>query len=509
MEPDCITQCFAASFSAHGKKTALRFFRDGHLETEMTYADLDGDASRMANFFSSEGIGKGDRVMLYLPKSVGFLVAHLALLRLGAVSVPVNPGFKQAEMAYLVDDARPSLIVAGADQARILDAVDPKLNIRLLDTDRSYEKVDFFRSFSNTRLPADIRPEDPGTIIYTSGTTGQPKGAVLTQKNQAHDAKNIIGIWKITGSDVICHALPLFHVHGLGFAVHTALLAGAQINMLDLFSPEKVLGTLARNDGDHSCTVFMAVPSMYVKMMEAIGKKQPAFGHMRLWASGSAPLLSKDFERIRTVFGKAPVEREGMSETGMNFSNPLDGPRKPGAIGLPLPQLMVKIVSTETGETLPFGQIGEIRLKGPGITPGYWRKPRETEKAFEDGWFKTGDLGYVDKDGYYYLTDRIKNIIISGGENISPKEVETVINRIEAVLESSVVGIPDEKWGEKVVAAVRCRPGAKLDADEIRRHCRACVHKWKTPREIRFVEEIPKNRMGKVLADDVRQLFTT
>ncbi len=168
----------------------------------------------------------------------------------------------------------------------------------------------------------------------------------------------------------------------------------------------------------------------------------------------------------------------------------------------------MKIVSTETNETLPSGQIGEIRLKGPGITPGYWRKNRETEKAFEDGWFKTGDLGYVDKDGYYYLTDRIKNIIISGGENISPKEIEAVINRIEAVLESAVVGIPDEKWGEKVVAAVRCRPGAKLDVDEIRSFCRAHVHEWKTPRAIRFVEEIPKNRMGKVLTDNVRQLFT-
>ena len=508
MESDGITQCFSESFSVHGKKTALRFFRNGKLETAMTYAGLDAEVTRVATFFSREGIGKGDRVMLYLPKSVGFLVTHVALLRLGAVSVPVNPGFKQEEMAYLVDDACPSLIVAGADQVRILNAVGFKGNVQLLDTDRPYESVNFFRSSGNTRLPADVRPEDPCTIIYTSGTTGQPKGAVLTQKNLAHDAKNIITTWKITESDVICHALPLFHVHGLCFAVHTALVAGAQIEMLDRFLPEKVIGALARKDGDRCCTVFMAVPSMYVKMMEAAGEQSPDFKHVRLWASGSAPLLSKDFERIRTTFGKTPVEREGMSETGMNFSNPLDGTRKPGSIGLPLPQLEVKIVSTETNETLPSGQIGEIRLKGPGITPGYWRKNRETEKAFEDGWFKTGDLGYVDKDGYYYLTDRIKNIIISGGENISPKEIEAVINRIEAVLESAVVGIPDEKWGEKVVAAVRCKPGATLDADEIRRHCRAHVHEWKTPRAIRFVEEIPKNRMGKVLTDNVRQLFT-
>ena len=295
---------------------------------------------------------------------------------------------------------------------------------------------------------------------------------------------------------------------GLGFAVHTALLVGATIVMLDRFSPEAVLDTLSRKDRDHFCTVFMAVPAMYIKMIEAVNRQPSEFAHVRLWASGSAPLLSKDFEKIQTVFGKAPVEREGMSETGMNFSNPLDGPKKPGSIGLPLPQLEVKIVSPESGEPRPAGQTGEIWLKGPGITPGYWRNPRETAKAFEDGWFKTGDLGYMDQDGYTYLTDRIKNIIISGGENISPKEVETVINRIEAVLESAVVGIPDEKWGEKVVAAIKCQPGTALKAAEIRRHCRKHVHDWKTPREIRFVEEIPKNRMGKVLTDDVRQLFT-
>lgn len=508
MGPDGIATGLAASFAAHGKKTALRFFRNGNLETELTYADLDGDTGRAAGFFSDAGVGKGDRVILFLPKSVGFLVAHLALLRIGAVSVPVNPGFKQTEMAYLIEDTDPLLIVAGVDQARILATVDPKLNVRILDTGQPYEMIDFFRSGDPTDSSVQICPEDPGTIIYTSGTTGKPKGAVLSLGNLAHDAGNINGIWQIGGADVICHALPLFHVHGLCFAVHTALTAGAEIVMLDRFSPGQVLETLSCKDRGYCCTVFMAVPAMYVKMIEAVGEKAAKFAHVRLWASGSAPLLSKDFERIRTVFGKAPVEREGMSETGMNFSNPLGGPRKPGSIGLPLPQLKVRIVSPETGETLASGQTGEILLKGPGITPGYWRNPRETAKAFENGWFKTGDLGYVDHDGYYYLTDRIKNIIISGGENISPKEIETVINRMEAVLESVVVGIPDKKWGEKVVAAVKCRPGRDIDAAEIQRFCRESIHDWKTPRELRFVEEIPKNRMGKVLNDGVRRLFS-
>jgi malonyl-CoA/methylmalonyl-CoA synthetase len=504
----CITECFDASFSSNAQKPALRFLRDGRVETELTYANLDADTNRMAGYFSHTGIRKGDRVILFLPKSVTFLIAHLSLLRIGAVSVPVNPGFLKAEMAYLTEDTRPSLIVAGVTQAEVLNAVNPKLNRLILDTDQPYAKLGFFRSFSDKRSPVDILPEDPATIIYTSGTTGQPKGAVLTQRNLVHDAQNIIDIWQINGSDRICHALPLFHVHGLGFATHTALMAGAEIVMLDRFTPIQVLDTLARKDVNNACTVFMAVPSMYVKMLEAVGDKTPDFEHIRLWTSGSAPLLSKDFERIKTVFGKAPVEREGMSETGMNFSNPLDGPRKPGSIGRPLPKLAVKIVSPETGATLKSGEIGEIWLKGPDITPGYWEKPQETAKAFEDSWFKTGDLGYVDQDGYYYLTDRIKNIIISGGENISPKEVETVINQIDAVLESSVVGLPDEKWGEKVVAAIKCRPGAKRDASEIRQHCRKHIHAWKTPKDVIFVEEIPKNRMGKVLTNDVRRLFT-
>jgi malonyl-CoA/methylmalonyl-CoA synthetase len=449
MAHSCITDCLNASFQAHGDKPAVCFLRRGRLETTLTYADLDAHASRMTGYFKAAGVGKADRVILFLPKSIGFLIAHLALLRLGAVSVPVNPGFRQEEMAYLVKDTRPALILAGTSQARILESVDPELDIRILDTDRVYQEIDLFQSYSDDSSFVDLRREDPGTIIYTSGTTGQPKGAVLTQGNLAHDAKNIIDIWKITRADRICHALPLFHVHGLCFAAHTALMVGATLIMHDRFAPEQVIETLAVDDPDRRCTIFMAVPSMYIKMLEAIGDAPAEFEHVRLWASGSAPLLSKDFERIRKVFGKAPVEREGMSETGMNFSNPLSGPKKPGSIGLPLPQLEVRIISTETGQTAPAGQTGEIWLRGPGITPGYWRKPKETEKAFHNGWFKTGDLGYADQDGYYYLTDRIKNIIISGGENISPKEIETVINRMDAVLESAVVGIPDDKWGKR------------------------------------------------------------
>jgi malonyl-CoA/methylmalonyl-CoA synthetase len=284
-------------------------------------------------------------------------------------------------------------------------------------------------------------------------------------------------------------------------------MAAARVVMLEQFSPQHVIATLRQNQGPYVCTVFMAVPSIYDKLMAYLGNDKLAADHVRLWASGSAPLLSKDFERIERTFGKQPVEREGMSETGMNFSNPLRGIRKPGSIGIPLPNLEVRIVNPDTGDDVDPGQTGEFWLKGPAITPGYWRKPSETAKAFENRWFKTGDLGNVDDAGYYYLTDRIKHIIISGGENISPKEVEGVINQIRGVAESSVVGIPDQKWGEKVVAAIVLKPGSDVKPEDIKTHCKQHLHNWKCPKQVAIVTVLPRNAMGKVLKEKVKERF--
>jgi len=498
---------FLDSFLMRGKKKAISFLRKGAVETEITYGELNQDSNRMANVFLDLGVRKGDRVVLYLPKSLGFVVAHLAIQKIGAIGIPLNPGFKKSEMVYLVEDTEPKLVLSGSEQQSIIKEINPRLTTVVIATERPYGDLDFFRSSSDSAPGVAIGPEDPGLIIYTSGTTGKPKGAVLTHGNLVHDARNIIEIWEIAESDVLCHTLPLFHVHGLCFALHTALVAGSYVIMLDEFSPETVIEVLAKKEGEYSCTLFMAVPSMYGKIMDYLGEKVLDFDHIRLWTSGSAPLLPKDFERIKKMFGKEPVEREGMSETGMNFSNPLRGLRKPGSIGLPLPGIQVRIVDPERLADVVPGEAGEIWLKGPNVTPGYWRKPDETAKAFERGWLRTGDLGRVDEDGYYYLTDRIKHIIISGGENISPKEVETVINQFEAVVESSVVGIPDEKWGEKVVAAVVTRPGSRVKPEEIQGFCKKHLHNWKCPKEIVFLRELPKNRMGKVLKEEVKELF--
>ena len=507
MAAESIKDLLAASCLTGKEKKAISFLRNGQLETEISYDQLHRDSNRLAHELQKLGIQKTDRVILWIQKSLIFVMAHLALQKIGAISVPLNPGFKKSEMDYLVKDADAKLILAEPDRRSLIKEIDPDLTALIVDTRAAYQDIDFFRSAPEEFSPIEIKAHDPGLIIYTSGTTGKPKGAVLTQKNLAHDAKNIIHIWEIGKTDVLCHALPLFHVHGLCFALHTALIAGAHIVMLDQFSPEQVVATLARKEQQNACTVFMAVPAMYNKLMDYLGERKPDFAHMRLWTSGSAPLLPSDFERVQAVFGKQPVEREGMSETGMNFSNPLRGQRKPGSIGLPLPDLEVRVVNPETGLNVDPGQTGEIWLKGPAITPGYWRKPEETARAFDEGWFKTGDLGRVDPDGYYYLTDRIKHIIISGGENVSPKEVEIVINRLEGVVESSVVGVPDEKWGERVVAAVVTRPDSHIKPEDIRAHCKNHLHDWKCPKEVAFVKALPRNTMGKVLKEEVKKFF--
>jgi malonyl-CoA/methylmalonyl-CoA synthetase len=507
MSGESLGECFTETFLAFKDKPAISFLRDGKVETQISYIELNQHTRRMANVFQTKGVEKGDRVILFIPKSIIFVVSHLALQKIGAITVPLNPGFKKSELEYLLQDADARVILTEPGTETLIKEISPDLTCLVVDTQKPYQAIDIFSSAAEDFRSVDILPADPGLIIYTSGTTGKPKGAVLTQKNLIHDARNIIEIWEISESDILCHVLPLFHVHGLCFALHTSLLAGVHVVMLDQFSPQRIIETLSKKDGNHVCTVFMAVPAMYGKLMAYLDTSRPDFAHMRLWTSGSAPLLAEDFDRIHQIFAKQPVEREGMSETGMNFSNPLHGTRKPGSIGLPLPKLEVRTVDPDTGKDVTPGQTGEFWLKGPAITPGYWRKPDETDKVFEHGWFKTGDLGHIDEDGYYYLTDRIKHIIISGGENISPKEIEAVINQVEGVTESSVVGVQDEKWGERIVAAIVKKTGAEVKLDDILARCKKHLHNWKCPKEIVFVKELPRNTMGKVLKEDVKKLF--
>jgi malonyl-CoA/methylmalonyl-CoA synthetase len=489
-----------------GKKEAILFLRKGKIESQTTYSSLQQISNRVANALKEIGLKKGERVILFMPKSMEQVIFHLAIQKVGAISVILNPGFKKDEMDYFLMDTEAKIVVVGKKEEALMRSLGKEHKehqIITFDTESPFEEEKLFPK-SSTKLSLEGgNPNDPALLIYTSGTTGQPKGAILTQQNLIQDAKNIIHIWEISQEDVLCHVLPLFHVHGLCFALHTSLMAGAKIVMCDEFSPQTTLDILSRHEGDLACSIFMAVPTMYLRMIDDGGEEKRDFRHLRLLTSGSAPLLPKDFERIKKIFGKDPVEREGMSETGMNFSNPLRGLKKPGSIGLPLPHVEARIVNPETIEDLKPGEVGEIWLKGPHVTPGYWEKPRETEAAFVNGWFRTGDLGKKDEEGYYYITDRLKHIIISGGENISPKEIESVINQHQKVLESCVVGIPDEKWGEKVVAAVVLKPKDTLTTKEIQDHCKQHLLDWKCPKEVFFLEELPRNKMGKVMKEEI------
>ena len=491
MKAESINRWLDTVVTEHGPKTAITFLRNGRAETEMSYAQLQRDVNQLANTLLDHGVQKGDRVVLFIPKSLIAVVAHFAIQAIGAMAVPLNSGFKKNELAYLLGDADANLIIVEPEKKALVREIDPDAQLLEIATVQPYQDVDFFRSASESAPAIDITPDDPSLIVYTSGTTGNPKGAVLTHRNLVCDARNVIGIWEITVGDVLCHALPLFHVHGLCFALHTALLCGAHVRLLDQFKPETVAAELSRRTDDAVCTVFMAVPAMYTKLMDYLGNQHLDFSHMRLFTSGSAPLLVKEFERITNVFGREPIEREGMSETGMNFSNLLAGRRIPGSIGLPLPGLQVRIVDPETFADVAQGEIGELWLKSASITPGYWRKPRETADTFKDGWFRTGDLGRIDTAGYYYLTDRIKHIIITGGENVSAKEVETVINRIDGVDESVVVGKPDENWGEKVVAAVTLKPDSELTEGDIKVFARQTCTTGNAPRKLSSWKKFP------------------
>ncbi len=500
-----IAGLFENSFKKHKKKTAITFLRGNKIETRFSFSELDINSNKMANLFLKLGIKKSDRVVLILDKSLIFIVAYIALQKIGAVCVPLNPGFKKNELDYLLNDVKPSLVIINPDLAGIIKQVNARLVCLEIDTKLPIQLISLFKSFSHDLEKTDINPDDPGLIIYTSGTTGDPKGAVLTQKNLINDSENIINIWEISKSDTICHALPLFHVHGLCFALHTALIAGAHVMLMDRFVPGTVTDILS--DKNQACSIFMGVPAMYSKLIDTVKNEKDCFDHVRLLTSGSAPLPIKEFERIKQAFGKSPVEREGMSETGMNFSNPLEGEKKPGSIGIPLPNLEVRIVDPETFQDVEPGKVGEFWLKSDSIIKGYWKKPKETDKTFEHGWFKTGDLGKKDQDGYYYLTDRLKNIIITGGENVSPNEIEAVINSLDKVIESSVLGISDEKWGEKIAAVVVKAPGLEDISHEVKAICKEHLHDWKCPKQITFIEKLPRNTMGKILKEDLKKLF--
>lgn len=474
---------------------------EGETEETVRYGELEGGVRQTASLLQQMGVRPGDRVALQLPKCLPFVYLHLATMRLGAITLPLNPAYPPRELHYFLEDAEATLFFADARNRETVESIREELpsleRIVYLDGGDSEQFGELLATAP--ALDEPLSPPDDADqtalMIYTSGTTGRPKGAMITHGNLTANIESLHTAWGWREDDVLLHVLPIFHVHGLVVALHGALHAGATALLLPAFEPEQTLETLV----ERRCTVFMAVPTIHRMLLETPGAGNYDLGHMRLLTSGSDRLPDDVFHGFRETFGHTLMERYGMTETGMNLSNPLDGERRVGSVGLPLPGVEARIVDPETGEPLPDGEVGEVQIRGPHVCKGYWRQPEKTAEAFtEDGWLWTGDMGVREADGYFTLKGRAKDLIISGGLNVYPPEVELALAEHPAVAASAVIGCPDKKWGEQVTAVVVCENGAEASEEEIIAHCRERLAPYKSPKQILFVEAMPRNALGKI-----------
>jgi malonyl-CoA/methylmalonyl-CoA synthetase len=450
-----LNHLFDLSFVGRCDTVALEF--EGRT---FTFGEIDTRANRMAQALNRRGLKPGDRLCIQLANCVEMIELYLACARLGVIFVPVNILYRDREISHIVQDAEPALFLTAADiptlagEAAALDPVRPDL---ALDGDA------------------------PAGIIYTSGTTGASKGAILTHNNFAANAITLLTCWQIAAADRLLLTLPLFHVHGLGNGLHCWLASGCRMRLLDRFEHRTAAATFL----DFQPTLFFGVPTIYVRMLDfPVDAAREIGGRMRLFVSGSAPLPAHVLEAFRERFGHTILERYGMSENLMDISNPYLGERRPGSVGLPLPGVSARLVN------------GEIQLKGPNVFSGYWRRPDATRDAFSDGWFKTGDLADVSSDGYYTLRGRKSDLIISGGFNIYPREIEEFLQEQPEVAEAAVCGRPDPVRGEVPVAFVVLK--CEVDAADLEARCRAQFASFKIPRAFQRVEKLPRNAMGKV-----------
>ena len=437
-----------------------------------TYNDLDHTSGRMAHALQRLGVAPGDRVAVQAAKSPDLIALHVACARAGALYLPLNPAYTDHEVEALVADSAPSLLI----RRDAIDGARRELSMATLTASLSDEDP----MFDDVPRAAD----DPAAILYTSGTTGRPKGAVMTHGSLVFSAQTLAQAWGFTKDDVLLHTLPLFHTHGLFVAVHCVLASGSSMVLLESFDPSRVIAELPTS------TVLMGVPTHYVRLLADPGFTAEATRGIRLFTSGSAPMLVATHEEFTARTGRVILERYGMTETCMLTSNPLDGERRPGTVGLPLPGVEVR---------LGRGDPGGIEVRGPNVLRGYWRRPELQSSEFTtDGWFITGDLGRFDTGGYLEIVGRSKDLIISGGLNVIPKEVEEVLDALEGVLESAVVGRPDADFGEVVVAVVVGEPGATLDPEVLRLKARERLAGFKVPKQVFVVSELPRNALGKV-----------
>jgi len=458
------------------------------------YDQLDAASARIAHALIHAGCTPGDRVAAQVDKCWEALALYLACLRAGLVYLPLNTGYQKGELAYFFDDAEPRVIVCRPESAETVSAIRPQSTVLTLGpgTGSLLERaVDEPRRF----FTVESKPDDLAAIVYTSGTTGRSKGAMLTHRNLGSNALALVEHWGFTRGDVLLHALPIYHIHGLFVAIHCVLLSGSRMLWLAKFDPEEVRSLLPR------ATVMMGVPTFYTRLLA-----NPAFGaadchSMRLFISGSAPLLPDTFSEFRRRTGHAILERYGMSETGMNTSDPVEGERIAGTVGPPLPGVSVRISDSTDG-------VGGIEVKGPNVFAGYWRMPEKTRDEFTaDGFFRTGDVGEILPNGYLRIVGRAKDLVITGGLNVYPKEVEEKIDALPGVAESAVIGVPDADLGEAVTAVVVARQGHDLDESGLIAALKSEIAHFKVPKRVHFTDELPRNTMGKVQKNVLRERF--
>ena len=484
-------------FAEHGEQPCI--LHPGG--TVIHYDDLDAMAARLAHVLVDAGCEKGDRVAAQVDKCWQALALYLACLRAGLVYLPLNTGYQKSELAYFFGDAEPRVIVCAPDHLATVAALRPEATVLTLSGDEG-TLLDLAREAPETFDTVVSAPDDLAAILYTSGTTGRAKGAMLSHRNLASNALTLVDAWGFTRGDVLLHALPLYHVHGLFVACHCALLSASRMIWLLKFNAAEVMEQLPH------ASVMMGVPTFYTRLLAEAAFTEDACRSVRLFISGSAPLLPETFNEFRSRSGHAILERYGMSETGMNTSNPLRGERICGSVGPPLPGVTLRVVDDDARPCLA-GAIGGIEVKGPNVFAGYWRMPDRTRDEFTaDGFFKTGDMGELLDNGYLKIVGRAKDLIITGGLNVYPKEIEERIDALPGIAESAVIGVPDPDFGEAVTAVVVAKAGHAPSEADLIDALKAEIANFKVPKRVHFVDELPRNAMGKVEKNTLRQRYS-
>ena len=490
--------------SRHFPKNLDQIFLEQPGLSPLTYRGLVERSGQFANGLVGLGVKPGDRVAVQVEKSIEALILYVATLRTGAIYLPLNPAYTISELRYFISDAEPVLVVCKPEtRDGLQDVVSALPGCRLETLTVSggslVEKAAACASeFSDVpRAAGDI-----AAILYTSGTTGRSKGAMLTHGNLASNVEALKSSWRFSADDVLLHALPIFHTHGLFVAINLTLRSGSSMIYMPSFDADTILKQMPK------ATVMMGVPTFYSRLLTKPELTREATAEMRLFISGSAPLSAETHKEFSARTGHEILERYGMTETNMNTSNPYEGPRIPGSVGPALPGVEIRITDLKSGAILGRGEAGGIEIRGPNVFKGYWRMPEKTKEDFrEDGFFKSGDVGYMDEDGFVYIAGRSRDLIITGGLNVYPAEVEAALDAIPGVAESAVIGVPHADFGEGVVAVVARRNGADLDEDIIRAALQDKLAKFKQPKKVFIVGDLPRNVMGKIQKNMLRDEF--